>query len=264
MKDRSWLGFVSPPSHADPGSISKTYGRSQVSDHKLYHSVYSENPEAFTMSILQSKRYNPNSVYSSGGMPPPRLSTQYAQRDNDAWDARASMDELKKDQEGDGGEYAYGYDQGYAPGGVGYASGAGAGAAGQGAGAGQQYGQQQGYGQDAYGYGAQQPMHRGQSYHEGGGAGSGQYDDAQNQHQHQQQQEYYAHTQHPEQALYGREPGPTPTMNRYEQGDGVGYLQRPEGAQSHPGGSFRFFPDASCTGYYCEQHALRRCSGWRK
>lgn len=171
------------------------------------------------MSILQSKRYNPNSVYSSGGMPPPRLSSHYAQRDNDAWDARASMDDLKKDQEGQG-EYAYGYDQGYAPGGVGYA----AGPAGQ-----EQHGQGH-YGQEAYGYGAQPPMNRGSSYHEGGH--HGQYDDAPQQ-QYGQQQAYY--TQQPEQAMYGREPGPTPTMNRYEQGDEVGYLQRPEGAQSHPG-----------------------------
>ena len=54
-----------------------------MSDHKLYHSVYSENPEAFTMSILRSTRYNPGSVYNTppaGGHP-------------DAWDARPSLDE---------------------------------------------------------------------------------------------------------------------------------------------------------------------------
>ena len=51
----------------------------QVSDHKLYHSVYSENPEAFTMSILRSSRYNPGSVYNT--------------RQDDAWDHRASIDQ---------------------------------------------------------------------------------------------------------------------------------------------------------------------------
>lgn len=65
---------------------SSKYSRSQVSDHKLYHSVYSENPEAFTMSILQSRRYNPDSVYfqsspNNGGLHP-----------NDAWDHRPSYD----------------------------------------------------------------------------------------------------------------------------------------------------------------------------
>lgn len=172
------------------------------------------------MSILQSKRYNPNSVYSSGGLPPPRLST-YVARD-DPWDARASMDDLKKEEMA--GEY--GYDQAYAPGGMGYGAGA-------------SHGQGQGYGQEAYGYGAQPGMNahgaQGQGYNDG------RYDDAQ---QYGQQQQYqqgydYRHPETPEQAMYGREPGPTPEMNRYSQGEGVGYqhggLQRPEGAQSHPG-----------------------------
>ena len=52
------------PSDARGLSYTYSYSKSQVKDHKLYHSVYSENPEAFTMSILRSSRYNPNSVYS--------------------------------------------------------------------------------------------------------------------------------------------------------------------------------------------------------
>ncbi|OXH25272.1 hypothetical protein J008_05396 [Cryptococcus neoformans] len=64
--------------------LTRVYSASQVSDHKLYHSVYSENPEAFTMSILRSTRYNPGSVYNA--MPGP---------DADAWDARPSMDSVR-------------------------------------------------------------------------------------------------------------------------------------------------------------------------
>lgn len=67
-----------------PCSLTRVYSASQVSDHKLYHSVYSENPEAFTMSILRSTRYNPGSVYNA--MPGP---------DADAWDARPSMDSVR-------------------------------------------------------------------------------------------------------------------------------------------------------------------------
>jgi hypothetical protein len=48
--------------------ITRGYGKVQVEDHKLYHSVYSENPEAFTMSILQSRRYNPDSVMFTNSM----------------------------------------------------------------------------------------------------------------------------------------------------------------------------------------------------
>lgn len=65
---------------------SSKYSRSQVSDHKLYHSVYSENPEAFTMSILQSRRYNPDSVYFQNPSTPGGL------HPNDAWDHRPSYD----------------------------------------------------------------------------------------------------------------------------------------------------------------------------
>lgn len=67
---------------------SSKYSRSQVSDHKLYHSVYSENPEAFTMSILQSRRYNPDSVYFQN----PTASTAGGLHPNDAWDHRPSYD----------------------------------------------------------------------------------------------------------------------------------------------------------------------------
>ena len=67
-------------------SLTFSYSKSQVKDHKLYHSVYSENPEAFTMSILRSSRYNPGSVYNN--MPPPGQT-------NDVWDARASQEELR-------------------------------------------------------------------------------------------------------------------------------------------------------------------------
>ncbi|KAK1921692.1 hypothetical protein DB88DRAFT_498901 [Papiliotrema laurentii] len=84
--------------------LTRTYSVSQVSDHKLYHSVYSENPEAFTMSVLRSSRYNPNSVYSAPG--PSGL------RD-DAWDARPSMESLKDEhydarQQGPSGQGVYG------------------------------------------------------------------------------------------------------------------------------------------------------------
>ncbi|WVO16653.1 hypothetical protein L204_104333 [Cryptococcus depauperatus] len=64
--------------------LTRVYSKSQVSDHKLYHSVYSENPEAFTMSILRSSRYNPGSVYNT--MPGPNA---------DAWDTRPSMESLR-------------------------------------------------------------------------------------------------------------------------------------------------------------------------
>lgn len=64
--------------------LTRVYSTSQVSDHKLYHSVYSENPEAFTMSILRSTRYNPGSVYNTMHGP-----------DADVWDARPSMDSVR-------------------------------------------------------------------------------------------------------------------------------------------------------------------------
>lgn len=195
------------------------------------------------MSILQSKRYNPGSVYSAGGAGagaaglPPRVST-YAQRDREAegaWDARASVEDLKR-EDADG----YGYDQGYAPGGVGYAQG---------------QGQGQGYGNQAYGYGAHPGMNAGPAgpagqssgYGSGPGGEHGQYDDAPRYaaHGHGQYDQDYGYQQHqhhqmPEPAAYGRDPGPTPTMNRFNSGDGVGYagdggLSRPDHVQNHPG-----------------------------
>ncbi|WVQ79909.1 hypothetical protein IAT38_002010 [Cryptococcus sp. DSM 104549] len=80
--------------------LTRRYSTSQVSDHKLYHSVYSENPEAFTMSILRSTRYNPGSVYNN--MPPPGPNA-------DAWDTRPSMDSLR---DGQAGNHQRGYSQG--------------------------------------------------------------------------------------------------------------------------------------------------------
>ncbi|ODO08613.1 hypothetical protein L198_00344 [Cryptococcus wingfieldii CBS 7118] len=76
--------------------LTRVYSTSQVDDHKLYHSVYNENPEAFTMSVLRSSRYNPGSTYN---MPGPHA---------DAWDTRASMDSVQ-DQ---GNQRAY-HDAGY-------------------------------------------------------------------------------------------------------------------------------------------------------
>jgi hypothetical protein len=88
---------------------SRGYGKVQVSDHKLYHSVYSENPEAFTMSILQSRRYNPDSVMFTnsmyGGNPPPA-------HDEQAWNHRPSHDEPGPES---GGGY-YNHQRGYSDG----------------------------------------------------------------------------------------------------------------------------------------------------
>ncbi|KAK4686857.1 gluconolactonase, partial [Tremellales sp. Uapishka_1] len=70
--------------------ITKTYRVSQVSDHKLYHSVYSENPEAFTMSILRSSRYNPGSVYHANAATA------------EAFDTRPSMDSQRDGYQGQG------------------------------------------------------------------------------------------------------------------------------------------------------------------
>jgi hypothetical protein len=71
-------------------SVTRKYGKSQVSDHKLYHSVYSENPEAFTMSVLRSTRYNPGSVYNTQPPLP-------GHRD-DVWDHRISTESLRDDK----------------------------------------------------------------------------------------------------------------------------------------------------------------------
>lgn len=71
-------------------SVTRKYGKAQVSDHKLYHSVYSENPEAFTMSVLRSTRYNPGSVYNTQ---PPIPGGK-----DDVWDHRISTESLRDDK----------------------------------------------------------------------------------------------------------------------------------------------------------------------
>ncbi|KLT42220.1 hypothetical protein CC85DRAFT_246365 [Cutaneotrichosporon oleaginosum] len=88
----------------------RKYGKSQVKDHKLYHSVYSENPEAFTMSILQSKRYNgtdsvmwTNSMVVPGG---PR----------DDWDARPSYESGRHEPGPEAGGAYYNHARGYSDG----------------------------------------------------------------------------------------------------------------------------------------------------
>lgn len=88
----------------------RSYGKSQVKDHKLYHSVYSENPEAFTMSILQSRRYNgTDSVMWTNSMAvnhPPQ----------DAWDARPSYDSARHEPGPDVGGAYYNHARGYSDG----------------------------------------------------------------------------------------------------------------------------------------------------
>lgn len=212
-------------------SLTKLYSTSQVSDHKLYHSVYSENPEAFTMSVLRSTRYNPNSVYSAR-----------APRD-DTWDARPSVESLRDDAYAHNGQAAAGqqqqqfynddprrYEDAYAEGSQAYPNtyegyGGGPGQHGRG------YG---GYGEQAY-----------------GAQGQGQYG---HQYGHQQQgsygygeapayeQSYPQHPQHPQGAM-ARDAGDTPVLNQYSDGQGTGWnaghgdVRRPEDMQGHPGGS---------------------------
>ncbi|WVW78283.1 hypothetical protein I302_100236 [Kwoniella bestiolae CBS 10118] len=186
--------------------LTRTYSTSQVKDHKLYHSVYSENPEAFTMSILRSTRYNPGSVYNN--MPPSTGPNA------DAWDARPSMDSVREDQAGRYGghqrEYSDAtvrpvdegrYDDAY--GNDGYPN---------------QHQGQYDY-QDQY----QRPLSGGQEQYPFSAPGGGYVD-------------------HPAEAMHSRE-GITPTMNQYSEGQYVGHqggdsggLRRPEDAQSHPGG----------------------------
>lgn len=87
------------------------YSKSQVSDHKLYHSVYSENPEAFTMSILQSRRYNPDSVAWTHSMMANNPSPL-----GDAWDARPSYDSGRHEPGPDAGGQYYGHQRQYSDG----------------------------------------------------------------------------------------------------------------------------------------------------
>lgn len=195
------------------------------------------------MSILQSKRYNPNSVYSQnpGGLVrPPTL-----MRD-DAWDARGSMDSQRQGGNTEelaglrhgahpsqsGGGYGQGQEGYGAPNGQGYASAVDDG----------RYDDAADHRRSAYNYG--EP-----SYAPGGGA-YGQ--------QHQQYEEQQAYGQHqarhgygggggggyavetPPEVKYGRDPGPTPELNQYRAGEGVGFgggggLSRPDAVQNHPG-----------------------------
>ncbi|WRT64627.1 uncharacterized protein IL334_001560 [Kwoniella shivajii] len=205
--------------------LTRTYSKSQVSDHKLYHSVYSENPEAFTMSILRSTRYNPGSVYNQ--MPP--SSGPHA----DAWDARPSMDSLRDDNAGAAGQGAGGYGYGHGhqrefseatvrPGDEGRYDDA--------------YGQDQGYRQSQHQQGDYQNEHDYNDYeHDQHQSGGGNYPFS---------APGGGYVDHPAEAMHGRE-GITPTMNQYSEGQGVGYggqnsghggLRRPEEIQSHPGG----------------------------
>lgn len=186
------------------------------------------------MSILQSKRYNPNSIYSAN----PALARPQTLMRDDTWDARGSMD---RERQGAHPDEVEGLQHEYAP---------------HGQGAGQ------------YGYAAQQ----GQGYASGVDNG-GQYDDAANDHRrsayqygesdyapggaaygHQQEQEQQAYdhraygngggggyVETPPEARYGRDPGPTPELNQYHAGQGVGFaggaggLSRPGAVQNHPG-----------------------------
>lgn len=93
---------------------SRGYGVAQVSDHKLYHSVYSENPEAFTMSILQSRRYNPDSVMFTNSMyggAAPRPS-----HGGDAWDHRPSYESGRHEPGPESGGAYYNHQRGYSDG----------------------------------------------------------------------------------------------------------------------------------------------------
>jgi len=153
-------------------SVTRKYGKSQVSDHKLYHSVYSENPEAFTMSVLRSSRYNPGSVYNTH--PPPM-----APKD-DTWDHRISTESLRDDKIYQEQHEAYPQQQGYGQHGRGESSVEMMPAPGGGGGGGnresryedaydERYDQQHQYGQ-GQGHGQGQ----GQGYGGGAGYGNGQ------------------------------------------------------------------------------------------
>lgn len=202
-------------------SLTRTYSKSQVSDHKLYHSVYSENPEAFTMSVLRSSRYNPGSIYNTP-----------AARGDDAWDARPSVESLRDDthaphrpsglrnqsyyEEGGQGQY----DDAYAEGSHAYPNTY------------EGYAEHQGgvYGQ----HGAAPPYVGGGEYgHQAGYSYAG--------------EQGYAgsgYVNAPEHAR-ARDAGDTPVLNQYgdEHGSGTGWnahhenLRRPDEVQGHPGGS---------------------------
>lgn len=176
------------------------------------------------MSILQSKRYNPNSVYSAGLARPPTM-----MRD-DVWDARGSMDSQRKGANPEEVEELR--QGGQAP-----------------------HLSQGGPGQ--YGYGGHQQHDRGESYASAVYDG-GRYDDAGGDHRRSvynygeqgyapggggyghQDQGYGGYVEPPQEARYGRDPGPTPELNQYHAGQGVGFaggggLDRPGAVQNHPG-----------------------------
>lgn len=149
--------------------MTATYWRSMISDHNLYRSVYYENPEQFTMSILRSERYNPGSIYNTGNV---TASTH----PRDAWDARPSTESLRDDVGGEGyrgstyGKLGEAYGRSYSASPLGNeVKEQGQGEEGQY----EDYGEQQGYHAQAqqgggYGYGAHEGMHTGGA---GGGAG---------------------------------------------------------------------------------------------
>lgn len=90
----------------------RKYGVSQIKDHKLYHSVYSENPEAFTMSILQSRKYNgTESVMWTNSMAVPNPPAH-----GDAWDARPSYESQRHEPGPEAGGAYYNHARGYSDG----------------------------------------------------------------------------------------------------------------------------------------------------
>ncbi|WWC86761.1 uncharacterized protein L201_001640 [Kwoniella dendrophila CBS 6074] len=209
--------------------LTRVYSTSQVKDHKLYHSVYSENPEAFTMSILRSTRYNPGSVYNN--MPPS------AGPNADAWDSRLSMDSLRDEQAGAAGQGAGGYG-GYTQGGQKDFPNSSVRPVSEGGRYDDAYGNEQEY----------------QQHHQHHGGFDNQYDNGyDNQYEQGNQNQYPfsapggGYINHPAEAIHNRE-GITPEMNQYNEGQGIGYsndnygtssgggLRRPEEIQSHPGG----------------------------
>ena len=158
------------------------------------------------MSVLRSTRYNPGSVYNAAPPPGPNA---------DAWDPRPSLDE---------------------PGPMYYDDNAG------------QYGHQREYSdatvragdngryQDEYDTGShgQYGGYAHQDQYDRGGQGGGQYPFT---------SPGGGYINHPAEAR-SRDPGQTPTLNHYDEGNGVGWsggggnsgLRRPEEVYSHPGG----------------------------
>ena len=214
-----------------------------MKDHKLYHSVYSENPEAFTMSILRSTRYNPGSVYNTPGS---MYGHPQAHRD-EAWDHRASMESLKDDLPAptpyDQAAYGQGHPGHPGPQGQGFPAHHG-------------QNQSQDYAGAAHGeyYEDNDARRYEDAYAEGSQAYPNNYEGYDSQPQHQQQGYAYGHQAQYSQDDYGhgghvhepeharaRDAGETPTLNQYSEGQGLGWsaghndVRRPEGAQGHPG-----------------------------